>query len=65
VAGIHNRVHEQLPYVPEALFLMGGVPLMQGPRVVGEVGVAGVVSGLEDDAIVLQAARAFEHLLEK
>jgi uncharacterized protein GlcG (DUF336 family) len=55
----------QLPYVPKALFLMGGVPLMDGKTVVGGVGVAGAVSGLEDDVMAQQAARAFVEMLKK
>jgi uncharacterized protein GlcG (DUF336 family) len=55
----------QLPHVPGALFLMGGCPLKGGSRVVGSVGVAGAVSGEEDDVIAQQAARAFATLLKK
>jgi uncharacterized protein GlcG (DUF336 family) len=55
----------QLPHVPRALFLIGGCPLKDGSRVVGGVGVAGAVSGLEDDVIAQQAARAFALLLKK
>ena len=55
----------QLPHVPKALFLMGGVPLKDGDRVVGGLGVAGAVSGLEDDVIAQQAAVEFAKLLKK
>jgi len=55
----------QLPHVPKALFLMGGVPLKDGDRVVGGLGVAGAVSGLEDDVIAQQAALEFAKLLKK
>lgn len=55
----------QLPHVPRALFLMGGVPLKDGKTVVGGVGVAGAVSGLEDDAMAQQAARAFVEMIKK
>ena len=55
----------QLPHVPKALFLMGGVPLKEGNRVVGGLGVAGAVSGLEDDTIAEQGAEAFAKLLKK
>ncbi len=44
---------------------MGGCPLKDGERVVGGVGVAGAVSGEEDDVIAQQAARAFALLLKK
>jgi uncharacterized protein GlcG (DUF336 family) len=55
----------QLPHVPKALFLMGGVPLKEGARVVGGLGVAGAVSGLEDDVIAREGAEAFAKLLKK
>ena len=55
----------QLPHVPKALFLMGGVPLKDGDRVVGGVGVAGAVSGIDDDVIAKQAAVEFAKLLKK
>jgi uncharacterized protein GlcG (DUF336 family) len=54
-----------LPYVPKALFLMGGVPLKDGPAVVGGVGVAGARSGLVDDALAQEAAQAFAQMLKK
>ncbi|QDU44571.1 hypothetical protein Mal52_30550 [Symmachiella dynata] len=53
----------QLPHVEKALFLMGGVPLMVGNTIVGGVGVAGSVNGLDDDACARQAAQAFAELL--
>ena len=43
---------------------MGGVPLKDGHRVVGGVGVAGAVSGIDDDVIARQAALAFAQLLK-
>jgi uncharacterized protein GlcG (DUF336 family) len=55
----------QLPQVPKALFLMGGVPLKDGNTVVGGVGVAGAVSGLEDDAMAQLAVKAFAEMLKK
>ena len=55
----------QLPHVHKALFLMGGVPLKDGNRVIGGIGVAGAVSGIEDDLIAQQAAQAFAKLLKK
>lgn len=55
----------QLPFVPKALFLMGGVPLKDGNIVVGAVGAAGCVSGLDDDFVAQEAARAFGEMLKK
>lgn len=51
---------DQLPFIPKALFLMGGVPLMVGSDVVGAVGAAGCVNGLDDDAVAQQAAQVFQ-----
>jgi uncharacterized protein GlcG (DUF336 family) len=44
---------------------MGGVPLKDGDRVVGGVGVAGFASGMADDEVAQQAANAFTELLKK
>lgn len=55
----------QLPFIPKALFLMGGVPLKAGEAVVGGVGAAGCVNGLDDDAVAQQAARAFQRLINR
>jgi uncharacterized protein GlcG (DUF336 family) len=44
---------------------MGSVPLKDGPLVVGGLGVAGAVSGIEDDAIARRAAEEFARLLRK
>jgi uncharacterized protein GlcG (DUF336 family) len=55
----------QLPYARKSLFLMGGVPLKDGDRVVGGVGVAGFASGMADDEVAQQAANAFTELLKK
>lgn len=55
----------QLPHAQKALFLMGGVPLKEGDTVVGGVGVAGCVSGLDDDAVAQKAAQAFAEMLKK
>lgn len=52
----------QLPFIPKALFLMGGVPLKAGSDVVGAVGAAGCVNGVDDDAVAQQAAQAFQQL---
>ena len=52
----------QLPFIPKALFLMGGVPLKVGTDVVGAVGAAGCVNGVDDDAVALEAAQAFQRL---
>jgi uncharacterized protein GlcG (DUF336 family) len=54
----------QLPHVPKALFLMGGVPLKDAGRVVGGLGVAGAASGIDDDVIAQEAAREFGRLLQ-
>jgi len=54
----------QLPFIPKSLFLMGGVPLTVGSEVVGAVGAAGCVNGLDDDAIAQSAARAFQGMAE-
>jgi uncharacterized protein GlcG (DUF336 family) len=55
----------QLSHVPKALFLMGGVPLKDGLRIVGAIGVAGAVSGIEDDVIARRAADEYTQLLKK
>lgn len=55
----------QLPHVEKALFLMGGVPLKQGKRVVGAIGVAGAASGIADDEMAEEAARFFRHMVGK
>jgi uncharacterized protein GlcG (DUF336 family) len=55
--------NSQLPFARHALFLMGGVPLKDGPMVVGAVGVAGSPSGDQDDAVAQTAAREFQALL--
>jgi len=55
----------QLPFVPKALFLMGGVPLKHGDRVIGAVGAAGCVSGMDDDYVAQQAVRAFTEMLKQ
>jgi uncharacterized protein GlcG (DUF336 family) len=55
----------QLPYARKSLFLMGGIPLKDGDRVVGGVGVAGFASGMADDEVAQQAAHAFTKLLKK
>lgn len=52
----------QLPFIPKALFLMGGVPLKVGTDVVGAVGAAGCVNGVDDDAVAQEAAQAFQRL---
>lgn len=49
----------QLPFAEKALFLMGGVPLRDDDEIVGGVGVAGSVNGLDDDAIAVLAAESF------
>ncbi|MBU3751329.1 MAG: heme-binding protein [Mycobacterium sp.] len=54
----------QLPFIPKALFLMGGVPLKVGTDVVGAVGAAGCVNGLDDDAVALETAQAFQRLVK-
>lgn len=53
---------EQLPFIPKSLFLMGGVPLTVGSEVVGAVGAAGCVNGLDDDAVAQLVAQAFQQL---
>lgn len=53
----------QLPSIPKALFLMGGVPLTVDSAVVGAVGAAGCADGLDDDAVAQQAVRAFHRLV--
>lgn len=53
----------QLPFIPKALFLMGGVPLRADDAVVGAVGAAGCVNGLDDDAVAQQAAGEFARLI--
>jgi uncharacterized protein GlcG (DUF336 family) len=55
----------QLPYARKSLFLMGGVPLKDGDKVVGGVGVAGFASGMADDEVAQQAAHAFTELIKK
>ncbi|MEB3184499.1 MAG: heme-binding protein [Cyanobacteriota bacterium] len=55
----------QLPFIPKALFLMGGVPLTAGDAVVGAVGTAGCVNGVDDDAVAQQAARVFQRLINR
>jgi len=44
---------------------MGGVPLMDGNEVVGAVGVAGTVRGVDDDEIARKAAAVFANALKK
>ena len=58
-----HQDNRQLPFIPKALFLMGGVPLMVDSTVVGAVGAAGCVDGLDDDAIAQEAAEAFQRLI--
>ena len=53
----------ELVYTKESLFLMGGVPIMDGEVVVGAVGVAGNPSGFLDDDVATKAAKAFEQML--
>lgn len=55
----------QLPYVRDALFLMGGVPLKDGDVIIGGVGVAGAVNGLDDDRFARRAADSFAEMLHK
>lgn len=57
--------NSQLPFVPKALFLMGGVPLKDGETIIGGVGAAGCVSGLDDDYVAQQAAKALTEMLKK
>jgi len=46
-----EQVDGQLPFIPKALFLMGGVPLKAGESVVG--------------GVAQQAARAFQRLINR
>ena len=55
----------QLVYARNALFLMGGVPLKGGDVIIGGVGVAGSVNGLEDDRFARRAADSFTEMLKK
>lgn len=55
----------QLPYLRDALFLMGGVPLKDGDVIIGGVGVAGSVNGLDDDRFARRAADSFAEMLNK
>lgn len=66
LTSIHSgeQDNDQLPFIPKSLFLMGGVPLTVGAEVVGAVGAAGCVNGLDDDAIAQLAARAFQEMAE-
>ena len=56
--------NDQLPFIPKSLFLMGGVPLSVGSEVVGAVGAAGCVNGLDDDAVAETAAEAFRNMAQ-
>jgi uncharacterized protein GlcG (DUF336 family) len=53
----------QLPHIPGALLLMGGVPLIVDGAIVGAVGAAGCTSGLDDDLCAQRAAEAFARML--
>lgn len=57
-----HQDNSQLPFIPKSLFLMGGVPLTAGSAVVGAVGAAGCVDGLDDDAVAQAVATAFQRL---
>ncbi|MBM3686680.1 MAG: heme-binding protein [Actinobacteria bacterium] len=57
-----HQDNSQLPFIPRSLFLMGGVPLVVGSTVVGAIGAAGCVDGLDDDAVAQEAAEEFHRL---
>ena len=52
----------ELVYTEKSLFLMGGVPIMNGKKIVGAIGVAGNPSGYQDDAVASKAAAYFKEL---
>lgn len=54
----------QLPNVPNALFLMGGIPLVSGDAIVGGVGVAGS-SGPDDHQVAQIMADAFDAVVKQ
>lgn len=54
-----------LPFVPNALLLMGGVPLKVGDTIVGAIGAAGSPSGFIDDETARHGAAGFSKLLKK
>ena len=55
---------DQLVYNEKSLFLMGGVPIKDGPDMVGAIGVCGNPSGLMDDAVAASATKTLATLLK-